>query len=348
MTPQTKNTDGSKQMLHLFTRIARPAGFSALLLCTGTTWAQADDQLFESDEGEPQSTETAGTPAEETEDTFSWNVAGGDIYQFGTDIDGGGSYSVNRTFLGAGVEFEYSPALTLDFDIGMEWDDYDFSGTGEFTAPAAGEPWGTVFDLTLSAVSRWKLDENWRMILGGFVRWSGETDADFAESFSGGGVFGGAYVFSEDLSLGATALVTTQIEDGLLWIPSPIVDWRINRQLFISNMRGPVTYPASLGLEIVYYLNENMNVSLGGRYEYRRFRLNDDGPAAIRNGVGGERTFPVWVRFEWRPIEQIRLHVLAGVNFGQRLELENSRGSLLSEQDTDPSPFIGCFLGFKF
>ena len=348
MKPPSKNPDGSKQMLHLFTRIARPAGLFALLICTGTTWAQADDQLFESDEGEPQSTEAAETPAEETKDTFSWNVAGGDIYQFGTDINGGGSYSVNRTFLGAGMEFEYSPALTLDFDIGMEWDDYDFSGPGDFTAPAAGEPWDSVFDLTLSAVSRWKLDDNWRMILGGFVRWSGESDADFAEAFSGGVVFGGAYVFSDDLSLGVTALVTTQIEDGLLWIPSPVVDWRINRQWFISNMRGPVTYPASLGLEIVYYLNENMNLSLGGRYEYRRLRLNDDGPAAIRNGVGGERTFPVWVRFEWRPIEQIRLHVLAGMNFGQQLELENSRGSLLSKEDTDPSPFIGCFLDFKF
>jgi hypothetical protein len=335
-------------MLYLFSRMAQPAALSSLLLFTGIVWAQDGGQLFEAESDPEQTAESESPQSTESEDTFRWNVAGGNIYQFESDIDEGGKYSVNQTFLGAGLEFNYSPALTIDFDIGMELDDYSFTDAGNFSAPAAGNPWDSVFDLTLSAVSRWNLDDNWRLILGGFVRWSGETDADFAESFSGGGVFGGAYVFSDDLSLGITALVTTQIEDGLLWIPSPIVDWRINRQLFISNVRGPVTYPASLGLEIIYYLNEHMNLSLGGRYEYRRFRLNDDGPAAIRNGVGGERTFPVWVRFEWRPIKQIRLHLLAGVNFGQRLELENSRGDLLSEEDADPSPFIGCFLGFRF
>jgi hypothetical protein len=335
-------------MLHLFNRIATPAGLFSLLLFTANGWAQDGEQPLDSGDKPVENTESAGPSEEEAEDPFRWNVAGGDIYQFEGDIDGGGRYSVNRTFLGAGMEFDYSPALTLDFDIGMEWDNYDFSGKGAFSEPAAGTPWESVFDLTLSAVSRWRLDDNWRLILGGFVRWSGETDADFTKSFSGGGVFGGAYVFSDDLSLGATGLVTTQIEDGLLWIPSPIVDWRINKQLFISNMRGPVTYPASLGLEIIYYLNENMNVSLGGRYEYRRFRLNDDGPTAIRNGVGGERTFPIWLRFEWRPINQIRIHLLTGVNFGQRLELENAQGNLLSREDTDPSPFIGAFLGFRF
>ena len=335
-------------MLHLFNRIARPAGLFSLLLFTSPGWSQDGEQPLDSGDEQIGNAASEGTSDVETEGTLRWNVAGGDIYQFEGDIDGGGRYSVNRTFLGAGMEFDYSPALTLDFDIGMELDNYDFSGNGPFSKPAAGDPWGSVFDLTLSAVSRWRLDDNWRLILGGFVRWSGESDADFTKSFSGGGVFGGAYVFSDDLSLGATGLVTTQIEDGLLWIPSPIVDWRINKQLYISNMRGPVTYPASLGLEIIYYLNENMNVSLGGRYEYRRFRLNDDGPAAIRNGVGGERTFPIWLRFEWRPIEQIRIHLLTGVNFGQRLELENSRGDLLSREDTDPSPFIGAFLGFRF
>ncbi len=336
-------------MLYLSHRMAGTAVLSSLFLITGPAWSQDGEPLFESDAMTQESTGSEGEGGTDTEDSLRWNVAGGNIYQFGTNIDGGGKYSVNRTFLGAGAEFKYSPALTLDFDIGMEWDNYDFSGKGDFFGnPAVQDPWGSVFDLTLSAVSNWRLDDHWRMILGGFVRWSGENDADFTESFSGGGVFGGAYVFSDDLSLGATLLVTTQIEDGLLWIPSPIVDWKINRQLFISNMRGPTTYPASLGLEIVYYLNEDMNISLGGRYEYRRFRLNDDGPAAIRDGVGGERTFPIWLRFEWRPIEQIRLHVLAGVNFGQRLQLENSRGDLLSEEDTNPSPFIGCFLGFNF
>ena len=91
-----------------------------------------------------------------------------------------------------------------------------------------------------------------------------------------------------------------------------------------------------------------MNVSIGTRYEYRRFRLDDSGPIAIRNGVGTNSGFPVWLRYEWRPVPEIRIHVLGGVSFGQRLELDDRDGNQLSRDDVDVAPFVGLFLGFEF
>ena len=152
----------------------------------------------------------------------------------------------------------------------------------------------------------------------------------------------------QDLTIGAGMQISTRIEDGLLYIPSPIIDWRINEQFYLSNMRAPAGYPASLGLELICYLSKEMNVSIGSRYEYRRFRLDDDGPAAVRKGVGTNSGFPIWLRYEWRPMPEIRLHLMGGVNVGQRLELDDRNGNQLSEEDVDIAPFLAFFLGFEF
>ena len=305
-----------------------------LLINAGAAFAQDESDATEK-------SDTAGTET-------TWSIAGGDIFQFNSGIDNGGSFSVNRAFLGGGIDFEITPALSIGLDVATEVDSYTFKGDGAFTRPADGVPWTTTIDVTLQGLGRWKIDDNWRVFLGGLVRWSGETQAEASKSFTGGGLMGAAYTFSEDLTLGFGMQISTRIEDNLLFIPSPIIDWRITEQLFISNMRGPVSYPASLGVEIVYYLSREMNISIGSRYEYRRFRLDDKGPLLIQNGVGTNSGFPVWARFEWRPIPEIRLHFLAGVSFGERLELDTSNGNQIEAQDVDPAPFIGFFLGFDF
>ena len=267
-----------------------------------------------------------GRPGRDENTVYTWGVSGGDLYQFDSSIDGGGRFSVNRAFISGGLEYVFSPSLTLDFDIGFEADTYTFNGNGSFSDAAGGVPWTTTLDVTLSAAARWKIDDQWRVFLRGFVGWAGERDASVEDSFTGGGVLGAAYTFSDDLTLGAGALVSAQLEDGILFIPSLIVDWRISERLFVSNVRGPVSYPTSAGIEILYYLSYELNLSLGARYEVRRFRLNDEGSLLARNGVGQERSVPVWVRLEWRPMDKLRLHLVAGCSFGEQLQLSDSNG----------------------
>ena len=319
--------------------------FAGLLTLGLIAHAADARQSSESDEETTPEIESNEDPEKKS---TTWSVSGGDIYQFDTDIDGGGSFSENRLFIGGGISYEFTPSLTIDFKVASEIDDYDFKGGGAFTAPAGGTPWKTTTDITMRGLGRWKIDDSWRVFLGGVVSWAAETDADIAKAFTGGGLFGASYTFSEDLTLGAGVQISTRLEDDLLYIPSPIIDWRITEQFFISNVRGPVGYPASLSVEAVLYLSKEMNISLGTRYEYRRFRLDDSGPIAIPNGVGTNSGFPVWVRYEWRPVPEIRIHLLGGVSFGQRLELDDRDGYQLSKQNVDVAPFVGLFLGFTF
>jgi hypothetical protein len=319
---------------------------SSLVLVTALLVPIGQVALAQGDDGSSQGTEQSNDSGEG--DTTTWGIHGGDIYQFDTGIHDGGSFSVNRVFLGGGIDYKFTPSLSLNFDIGFEIDSYDFKGSGPFTNAANGVPWTTTMDVTLKVLGRWKVDDQWRVFLGGLVSWSGETTAKATDSFTGGGLMGFAYTFSDELTLGAGMQISTRIEDGLLFIPSPIIDWRITEQLFISNVRSPVTFPASLGVEIIYYLSREVNISLGTRYEYRRFRLNDDGPLNIQNGVGLDSGFPLWVRFEWRPVPQIRLHLVAGVELGEKLKLYDQDGNGIVDEGVDPAPFVGFFLGFEF
>ena len=316
--------------------------------------AQDDGQYFESTADPDLESTEGGTTSnpdggdEEEDQLVTWGVSGGDIYQFRSSIDGGGSFSVNRAFLAGGFEYAFSPSLTLDFDLGFEADSYVFNGGGAFADAAGGVPWTTALDVTLAAAAHWNIDDTWRFVLKGFVSWAGEHDAEVGRSFTGGGNVGVAYTFSDELTLGVGALIAAQLEDDVLFIPSPVVDWRISERLFMSNVRGPVNYPTSSGLELIYYLSYELNVSVGARYELRRFRLNDDGSPRTRNGVGQERSIPLWVRLEWRPMDKLRIHLLAGCSFWEQLQISDSGGRQLDEQNVDPAPFIGCFVGFEF
>ena len=280
--------------------------------------------------------------------TLTWTVHGGNLYQFNTSLDDGGSFSVNRAFLGAGAGYQISQDVGLDFSISSEVDSYSFRGGGTFAQEAGGVPWTTTIDLTLGSAVRWKINERWQLRGATFFGWAAEHDADFGNAFYGGGIIAGSYTFSRDLTLGGGLLVASRLEDNVLLIPALLVDWRINERLRVTNVRGPVTYPASAGVEILYNLEEHLDLSIGFRYTYRRFRLNDEGPSRIRNGVGTERSFPFWLRLQWQPLKRFRIHLLGGISFGERLELQESNGDLIAKQDVNPAPFVALFCDIKF
>ncbi|MCH2145270.1 MAG: PorT family protein [Phycisphaerales bacterium] len=326
-----------------FTRLA--------CLCACACMMLAIDPVVGQDEADGQAAaapppESGGRPGQDL--GVTWKVFGGDLYQFQSEIDGGGSFSVNRTFLGAGLDYRFTPALSMGFKIATEVDRYRFSGEGSFASAAGGTPWTTTQELSIGVSARWDIDREWSVFGSGTARWAGEPDADWGDSFSTGGVIAGSYAFSRDLTLGAGVLASGRLDGSVLFIPSLLVDWRITDKLVVTNVRGPATYPASAGVEILYNFEKDLSFSIGFRYVYRRFRLDDSGPAAIRGGVGTERSFPMWLRLEWRPTRGTRLHLLGGVSFGERLELQNADGIVIEDQDAQPAPFVALFFGLEF
>jgi hypothetical protein len=321
-----------------------------LLICSAGVNAQVDDTIYES--GDPTlAPETPGRPPGGPPADplgFSWSVNGGDLYQFKSSIEGGGSFSVNRAFLGLGLGYRFTPSLAIGFKLSTEVDSYEFKDGGSFAEAAGGTPWSTVNELSIGTSVQWKIDRDWSVFGSASINWAAEPSADWGNAMSGSGVIAGSYTFSRDLSLGLGVLASGRLDGSVLFIPSILIDWKITEGLVVTNVRGPATYPASAGIEILYSMSRQLTFSVGFRYEYRRFRLDDSGPEIIQGGVGTERSFPVWLRLEWRPAPKIRLHLLGGVSFGERLELQRADGSDVIQQDANPAPFVALFFGLKF
>lgn len=275
-------------------------------------------------------------------------VGGGYLHQFETDFDdrGGGGVSVDRGYGVVGAGFELSPSLDLGLRLAWEGSWYDWDGQSALFLGGTTRPWRDPQSIQLGGNLRMRLDDSWSLQAGLFGTASGELDADVEDTLSIGGILGATYRADERFMIGGGVLVASQIEDDALIIPLIFIDWRINETLRLTNAAGPEAYPTGAGLELVWSATRELDLAIGGKYEVRRFRLDDEGPAP--DGVGQDRSFGLWGRAAYRFTPQLRLDFIFGAALGGELRLENDRGNKLAEVDVDPAPFLGLFLSYRF
>jgi hypothetical protein len=273
-------------------------------------------------------------------------VAGGYAHFFATDFDSiAGDVAVDRGF--AGLEISGKPNDTYSWDLPIHWEGswYDFGGGATL---AGAEPWDAVQSISIAPGANFTVAERWRISARVLLQFSGENDADAGDSFMYGGILGAAYRFDEKLTLGAGVLVSSRIEEDALVIPQILVDWRPCKEFRLSNFAGPEAYPGGAGLEGIWVFSEEFEVALGGRYQYRRFRLDDSGPAFRANGVGTDEGLPVWLRATMRAKCGARVDLVAGMQFMGEMSLDDADGNELASVDVDPAPFIGAFFSWKY
>lgn len=349
-------------------RIETPAGSArcfalrGLLLAgsVGLPVASADPPAVEqpaSANSEPPSPPTAdpppNTPVPEASEPprirWSGSISGGYVYDFSTNFSNGpGSVSVQRAFASVSGRAQFDPALGAGFRIAYEGDFYDFSADSPLSPAPGVKPWSSVQSVQIGGNMLWALSPQVRLTAGLFLEWSGENQANAADSFTIGGTLGATYSFSKAFSIGGGVLVATRLEDSPLFIPLIFIDWRITDSLRITNVAGPEAYPTGAGLELLWEATESFNLSIGGRYEFRQFRLDNSGPADRAGGVGTERVLPIWLRAEWRPDHAWRFDLVGGITTFRRFELQDRFGAEIRSADADVGFFIGGFVGWRF
>ena len=277
-----------------------------------------------------------------------YRLSGGFVHEFSADLSGGGSVSVDRGFAAFKVGFEVGEDVTGSIGIAWGSDWYDFDGTSELSPSPNTEPWSDIQAIALLGRGTWKIDERWSATMGLDSRFAGERNADVGDSITFGGLGAVSYAFSKTFSLGAGAIVSSQIEDSILVIPALVVYWQVTDTVLISNVLGPEVYPTGAGIEAAWRPDARREVAIGGRYESRRFRLDDDGPLVRQKGVGEDTGFPLWARATWRFENGIRLDVVGGVSLFNTYSLDDSNGNEIASTDLDPAPFIGVFGSWRF
>jgi hypothetical protein len=295
--------------------------------------AQETEELFEVDD--PEATEGS---------QFRFIGQGGLIYQAEADIDGpgGGSIQVNRFDAGVGTQTQLSERLRWANTLFFAINDYDFDGGGF----SAGDPWETILETRFGTQLVYPIDDQWAVRGGGLVMLSREFDADWGDSFTGGGTLGVDYRHSESLFVSLGLGVITQIEDDVTAVPMVALQWLPADQWALRVGAVPVNGGALAGAEVAYELSDQWELGLGLLYREDRFRLDDSGPAP--DGVGQEQFLPLRLRAAWRFHPRMTLHFIAGMALGGELKLEDQNGNTLREEDYDPAAYLGARVVGRF
>jgi len=263
---------------------------------------------------------------------------GGFIYQGEGDIDGGGSVEVMRFDVGLLGTAKLSERWRWRNAYFFGVHGYDFDGAGF----GAGDPWDTTLNMRLGSALSYAINDTWGVSAGGIFIFSPETDADWGDSFTGGGTLGVEYRHSDTLFASLGVAVISQIEDDATVVPMVGVNWQPDPLWTLRVGAVPASGGAAAAGELAYRVLEPLEIGLGAIYHQRRFRLDNSGPA--RQGVGVDDNLPIRLRLGWDITQHVSLHLLGGVVVAGEVELEDRNGNRLRKEDYDPAAYVGLRL----
>ena len=270
-------------------------------------------------------------------------IQGGFLYQFESDLDNSnGCFTADRFFIQP--EIRYSPDRTISYSLsfGYGYDGYNFKGDEGFGSLS---PWSDIHSFRLSAPIRYSKGSNWSFFIAPTIRITGESGVDLNDSFTGGIFTGFAYRINERLTIGPGVGFISQIEDDASIFPVLIINWKITDTLSLETGRG-LGATLGPGISIKWQISEQWNLTLGGRYEKLRFRLDDR--AETPNGIGQDESFPIFSGITYNINSSARLSLIGGFETSGELQLEDQNGNVLNEQDYESAAFGGFSFYYRF
>jgi hypothetical protein len=273
-------------------------------------------------------------------------VSAGDTQQLNSDIDKGGSLSLNRAALSVGVPLKLNDSLLLGTVGRYELDSYNFNNVHA--------PWEHINTLSLSSILQWRADDNWSYYGGGFVKMSAESGAALNKGTTGGGIAGFAYKFSDTLTLGAGLAVVGQLEDNVRALPIITAKWQFADYWRLDAGLTDVG-TAGYGADVRWLYSKEWEFALGLQFHKSRFRIDGNSAQAVGNrignsqdGVGQESAGTLYLESLWHASPHVDLDGFVGVVGGGNLRVENSSGTEIGETDYKKAAIIGLKASLKF
>ncbi len=228
----------------------------------------------------------------------------GDVSVWRFDIPARYTLKTENGDLGLGAFYEYSR-----YELGnLNDDDFNFN--------------------TLAFDAFWKgmINDNWGYFVYGGITLSADTDADLTDGVTGTGAGGVRYVWSESLSLGVGAGVSSRLEDDPMLLPIIALNWQINDRWSLRTLNG-ATLTFDVSGEKTFLLD------LGVKYQRREYRLDNDASLT-------EKMLSAEVGATYRFCPQFALRGFVGIAAGRNMEIR-ADDDKVQDEDVDAAPFFG-------
>ncbi|MAG29565.1 MAG: hypothetical protein CL908_01570 [Deltaproteobacteria bacterium] len=270
---------------------------------------------------------------------------------FETDTDGGDEFESWQLGLVGDFGGPINESILVGLRTGYRYADYDFrldNGPGRpstyGTSELPRDPWGSVntFDFTPSTTVL--VGSRFSVIGAVPIRWAGESGArrnGFAAGISGLV----RWQVTDSFRIGAGIGLTSQLEDGAETFPIVSLDWRISETL---SLRTEGSWVQGGNAVLLFGASKHVRLTASVGYERTRFRLDDNGFEADRDGIGEITAVPIEVGVRFRLFAHAILDFRAGLGVAGRFRVESDDGDKLYDEDYDPSPRIGLGLTIPF
>ena len=266
--------------------------------------------------------------------TMKWSIQGGYAWQLRSNVNNGGRVSWSRGHADVKGRMPLSDELELLVGARYQYDQFDFDGAGP-----SGNPFGSVDTVQIDGILQWKVTPRWQVFGGGQVIFSGQSGADFGDSAIGGGAIGAVYSFDETLSLGGGVGVRSQILDDVLVYPIVVIEWSIMDDLLLST-RLTSGWANQTGAQLIYTLNDSVDVGVAAVFDYQRFRLSDDN-ADARGGAGTSEMLPVAFFISFDVADNISATAFVGANVHGRVKVTDVNRNDVWASNYDAAPILG-------
>ncbi len=249
-----------------------------------------------------------------------------------------GDVQIFRTGMGLTLTAPVMTRNRLSVTLGSEQSWYDFS-SGALLVNGDPQPWRHIQSYTVGANFSTQWNETISTLILGSINFAGENSAAFENGFTGGG--GGAFIIkcTENFDLTVGVFARSKLGGGVYVFPFVGIDWRITAQWRLSSENQP-------GLYLSYALSEQWRFSLGGRYDYSEFRLEDTN--FTPNGIGSDERVPITFGVDWTPMPNLTLQGRIGAMVYEKLQQRNSQRDVLGSSTVTPAMYFSGGLVLKF
>jgi hypothetical protein len=191
----------------------------------------------------PDQSQAQGAPLTASEEFPRWSVNGSAFYQFQSNLDQGGNFSVKRFSINGRWSHQVNSSLSLGVGLRYTYDGYSFSDEVGFSGKA---PWGDIHMPDLSLAAFYRTESDWRFLAAATGGFSGESGADTGDSIIYGGILSASKKIGPDLTLGLGAGIYRRFADAS-FSPLLFIKWKISDQWSVGNalQAGPTGPSAS-------------------------------------------------------------------------------------------------------